>query len=626
MFSSLSNFKVSSSHQFPFFTNPSIELFPSDSDAGTSHEVYNASPHAPTSFVEDDLPTGNALDNFEPFSTSSSVSPVDVTSDNVESANELVVPSLSHPTQVRNSPSDLHDYHCFPGITSLHEPQSYQETSFNPLWQQAMEDELQALENTRTWDLVDLLTEKSLIGYIWVYKIKLQSDGSVERYKARLAQPSFKQGMSIAMCIIWVEAIPLSLGMILLLLCVDDMIITGDDVASVEELKQSLSQKFEMKDLGGLSYFLGLEVTSSDDGYLLSQVKYASDLISKAELDDSKSSGLSYHDTPDIAYAVHMVSQFMAAPHSTHYAVILRIIHYVKGTLFHGVHFSANCSPVLCVDFDADWVDDPSDCRSTTNYCLFLVEKHYIKGADQSCFELNHFSHPHPLLLVEDKRDQVREAYCSGCRELIQDSSYRCANCKFFLHKTCAELPRELDHPFHPQHPLVLYDKPQYDSAGVLFKCNSCRKQKGEGFVYHCSACEFDLDIQCALLRKLITGNFPKLQHFSHQYSLLFIEKHYIEDADQSCFACEDPISDRVNISPLQMRYATIRPLFSRVHDGGGAQNSDHLIQALKVWGRTIRPQSPVRYQPPQTLSYSSAPSTLEPLQTPSCSSSQLST
>ncbi|GLU15811.1 hypothetical protein SLE2022_322750 [Rubroshorea leprosula] len=76
---------------------------------------------------------------------------------------------------------------------------------------------------------------------------------------------------------------------------------------------------------------------------------------------------------------------------------------------------------------------------------------------------LNHFSHLHPLLLVEDKSDQVREAYCSGCRELIQDSSYRCADCKFFLHKSCAELPKELDHPFHPQHPLVLYDKPQYD-------------------------------------------------------------------------------------------------------------------------------------------------------------------
>ncbi|GKV15155.1 hypothetical protein SLEP1_g25957 [Rubroshorea leprosula] len=158
--------------------------------------------------------------------------------------------------------------------------------------------------------------------------------------------------------------------------------------------------------------------------------------------------------------------------------------------------------------------------------------------------ELNHFSHPHPLLLVEDKSDQVREAYyCSGCGELIQDSSYRCADCEFFLHKTCAELPGELDHPFHPQHPLVLYDKPQYDFPRVAFECNSCGKEKGEGFVYHCSTCKFDLDIHCALLPKFIVGDFPKLKHFSHQHSLLFIEKHYPEGADQSFFACEDLIS-----------------------------------------------------------------------------------
>ena len=66
------------------------------------------------------------------------------------------------------------------------------------------------------------------------------------------------------------------------------MIITSDDLSDIQELKKFLSQQFDMKDLGYLSYFLDLKITHSTDGLYITQAKYASDLLSQAGLTDSK--------------------------------------------------------------------------------------------------------------------------------------------------------------------------------------------------------------------------------------------------------------------------------------------------------------------------------------------------
>jgi hypothetical protein len=181
------------------------------------------------------------------------------------------------------------------------------------------------------------------------------------------------------------------------------MIITGDDLSGIQELKDFLSQNFEMKDLGHLSYFPGLEIASSNDGFYLTQAKYTSDLLSRAGLTGHKivdtpielnahltpSSGESLPDLtlyrqlvgslvyltvtrPDISYVVHQVSQFMFAPRLTHYATVLRILRYLKGTLFHHLHFSAQSPLILRAYSNADWAGDPTDHRSTTGYCFLL--------------------------------------------------------------------------------------------------------------------------------------------------------------------------------------------------------------------------------------------------------------
>ena len=74
----------------------------------------------------------------------------------------------------------------------------------------------------------------------------------------------------------------------------------------------------------------------------------------------------------DIAHAVHLVSQFLAAPHSTHYAAMIHILRYIKGTMFHGLHFSAHSTLNLCAYSDVDWAEDPTDRCSTTSFCFFL--------------------------------------------------------------------------------------------------------------------------------------------------------------------------------------------------------------------------------------------------------------
>ena len=190
---------------------------------------------------------------------------------------------------------------------------------------------------------------------------------------------------------------------ILLLLYVNDMIITNDDLSGIQELKDFLSQQFEMKDLGHLSYFLGLEITYSTDGLYITQANYASKLLSRDGLTNSKtddtpvefnvrltpSRGKPLSDPslykqlvgslvylivthPDISYAVHQVSQYMSAPRSTHYVAILRILQYLKGTVFHGLFYSAESPFILRAFFDADWVGDPTNRRSTTSYCFLL--------------------------------------------------------------------------------------------------------------------------------------------------------------------------------------------------------------------------------------------------------------
>jgi hypothetical protein len=109
--------------------------------------------------------------------------------------------------------------------------------------------------------------------------------------------------------------------------------------------------------------------------------------------------------------------------------------------------------------------------------------------------EIQHFSHEkHPLMFVEEfeNDEEIREIVCSGCDKSIYAPAYKCYHCNFFLHKSCAELPLEIQHPVHPNHTLVL-KKPLKSKI-----CDACRGDCERCFAYRCDSCNFDLDIECA--------------------------------------------------------------------------------------------------------------------------------
>ena len=78
-----------------------------------------------------------------------------------------------------------------------------------------------------------------------------------------------------------------------LIVYIDDIVVTGDDLEEIIQLKKSLSKEFEIKDLDALKYFLGIEVARSKHGVFISQRKYVLNLLQETSMLGCKS-----NDTP----------------------------------------------------------------------------------------------------------------------------------------------------------------------------------------------------------------------------------------------------------------------------------------------------------------------------------------
>ncbi|XP_071685491.1 uncharacterized protein [Lolium perenne] len=283
------------------------------------------SPGTPTSSASSPATPGFATDSLEPSSRdSTSLESAPPSADDTEpNPDDRHGPGPSHQMRTRQCAGVVRPVKLFDGIVrydatkrsflAVAEPGNLADALATPEWRSAMNDEHVALLKNATWRLVPPPIGHNIIGCKWIYKIKQKPDGTVDRYKARLVAQGFSQRFGVDYADTfspvvkpttapraWYSTLSQkvqSLGFqrskadtslfflrrgritIYMLIYVDDIIIASSCDRVTDRLIAQLRDAFAVKDLGPLTYFLGVEVTATRDGLSLTQSKYAADLL-----------------------------------------------------------------------------------------------------------------------------------------------------------------------------------------------------------------------------------------------------------------------------------------------------------------------------------------------------------
>ncbi|KAE8733376.1 hypothetical protein F3Y22_tig00001323pilonHSYRG00009 [Hibiscus syriacus] len=166
---------------------------------------------------------------------------------------------------------------------------------------------------------------------------------------------------------------------VILLLYVDDMLVTEPNKDHIEELKAQLAREFEMKDLGSANKILGMQIhrDRSNRKIWLSQKNYLKKICQDSTCKimsrvpcASAVRSLMFAmicTRPDIAQAVGVVSRYMANPGNEHWNIVKRILRYIKGT--SNVALCYGGSNLLINGYvDSDYAGDLDKSKSTTGY------------------------------------------------------------------------------------------------------------------------------------------------------------------------------------------------------------------------------------------------------------------
>lgn len=368
-------------------------------------------------------------------------------------------------------------------------------------WLGAMKNEMESLSTSEVWDLVELPKGRNAVGCKWVFKTKVNEDGSLNRFKARLVAQGFSQkhgldydqtfspvvrpesvrtllalatqkhlklhqmdvttaflngelheeiymkqpegfvteGREKLVCKLkrslyglkqsprcWNQTLDSELkkmgfvqstgdpcvyttfndGLLILAVYVDDIILAGESEKAIERVKALLARRFKLKDMGELSFFLGVSVkqTPTNNKIWIGQPSYTQNILQKFEMQNAKPTKtpvdvslklikateecdtidsdlyqsavgsllyLSSWSRPDITFAVSNVARFCARPTQQHWIAVKRIMRYLQGTKAYGLLYSSDTES--CFGYsDADWAGDVNDRKSTSGYLFKL--------------------------------------------------------------------------------------------------------------------------------------------------------------------------------------------------------------------------------------------------------------
>ena len=190
---------------------------------------------------------------------------------------------------------------------------------------------------------------------------------------------------------------------------VDDIILGGKNESILCQVKQELSTKFDMKDLGPLHHFLGVTVIQDQlsESIWIGQPTYTEKVLHRFDMHNSKPVGspvnpdvklsacenpddvcdqklyqavvgsllyLSTKTRPDIAFAVSIAARFCASPTKEHWTAVKRILRYLNGTQQFGLLYKATTSSdsEIAGFSDSDWAGDVGVRKSTSGYVFLL--------------------------------------------------------------------------------------------------------------------------------------------------------------------------------------------------------------------------------------------------------------